>query len=106
MSERRQLAQQLQADQVVPESGIYRVIHDPRHAGAQQEVTFIRGRRFPRCPHCKETSFELLASDRSNSRDRSARKAGQRRPKAPRAVAKFIGAVAGAGTTIMGWLIG
>jgi hypothetical protein len=32
---------------VVPESGIYRVTHDPKHAAAHQ-VTCIEGKKFPR----------------------------------------------------------
>jgi hypothetical protein len=57
------MAQQLHAGQIVPESGLYRVWHEPAHLGASNEVTFIRGRRFPTCPDCSTVSFELLQSD-------------------------------------------
>jgi len=35
----------------VPASGIYRVIHDPRHA-AEHEVTAVLGEAFPPCNGC------------------------------------------------------
>lgn len=35
----------------VPNSGIYKVIHDPNHAKAH-EVTAIVGEHFPPCNHC------------------------------------------------------
>ena len=36
---------------IVPSSGIYRVVHDPNHA-AEHEVTAVKGERFPPCNHC------------------------------------------------------
>jgi len=36
---------------VCPQSGIYRVVHDPRHT-AEHEVTVVNGERFPPCNHC------------------------------------------------------
>ena len=65
------MAQQLHAGQIVPESGLYRVWHEPAHIGAKNEVTFIRGRRFPTCPDCSTVSFELLQLDEIYRRDRS-----------------------------------
>jgi hypothetical protein len=35
----------------VPNSGIYKVVHDPYHA-AEHEVTCVYGKRFPPCNHC------------------------------------------------------
>ena len=32
-------------------SGIYKVIHDPKHA-AEHEVTVVWGKKFPPCNHC------------------------------------------------------
>ena len=42
----------------VPESGIYTVTHDPKHA-RPHEVTFIKGRQFPPCRNCKGARFQL-----------------------------------------------
>jgi len=46
--------------QIVPESGIYSVSHDPHHADIPREVTVIKGRRFPTCRGCKGVSFVLV----------------------------------------------
>jgi len=46
--------------QIVPESGIYRITHDPQQADMPHEVTVVKGRRFPTCRHCKGISFELV----------------------------------------------
>jgi hypothetical protein len=54
------MAQEFKLGQVVPESGIYRITHDPEHADMPHEVTAIRGRRFPTCRHCKGITFELV----------------------------------------------
>jgi hypothetical protein len=43
---------------VVPESGIYNVTHDPRHAASHQ-VTCIEGDRFPPCRGCDHPRFIL-----------------------------------------------
>jgi hypothetical protein len=43
----------------VPESGIYKVRHDPKHAG-NHEVTCIEGERFPPCRSCPHPTFELV----------------------------------------------
>jgi hypothetical protein len=37
--------------QEVPNSGIYRVVHDPNHR-AEHEVTCVYGKPFPPCNHC------------------------------------------------------
>jgi YjzC-like protein len=54
------MAQEFHPGQIVPESGIYRVAHDPEHQDMPHEVTVIKGRRFPTCRHCKGVSFELV----------------------------------------------
>jgi hypothetical protein len=43
----------------VPDSGIYRVIHDPRHT-AEREVTCVRGKEFPPYGTCKHPRFVLV----------------------------------------------
>jgi hypothetical protein len=45
--------------EIVPQSGIYTITHDPAHAGMTHEVTVIKGRRFPTRRHCKGVTFEL-----------------------------------------------
>src|ERR1043166_3605741 len=54
------MAQEFKPGQIVPESGVYRITHDPQHADMPHEVTVIKGRRFPTCRHCKGISFELV----------------------------------------------
>ncbi|MFL6672801.1 MAG: hypothetical protein ACJ8LG_05850 [Massilia sp.] len=45
---------------VVPKSGIYKVVHDSEHA-AQHEVTCVYGEPFPPCNHCgKHPRFQLV----------------------------------------------
>jgi hypothetical protein len=56
------MAQEFHPGQIVPESGIYRIRHDPQHADMPREVTVVKGRRFPTCRHCKGISFELVHS--------------------------------------------
>ena len=53
------MAQEFKSGEIVPQSGIYRITHDPSHMEAH-EVTAIKGRRFPTCRHCKGISFELV----------------------------------------------
>jgi hypothetical protein len=76
------MTQPLCAGEVVPESGSYRVQHEPTHAAAAVVVTLIRGRRFPTCPHCTAICFELVASHEADWRLRSLRRRGQRRRRA------------------------
>jgi hypothetical protein len=54
------MAQEYKPGQIVPESGVYRITHDPQHADMPHEVTVIKSRRFPTCRHCKGISFELV----------------------------------------------
>jgi hypothetical protein len=53
------MAQEFRPGQIVPQSGVYKITHDPLHADMPHEVTVIKGRRFPTCRHCKGTNFEL-----------------------------------------------
>jgi hypothetical protein len=43
---------------IVPESGIYSVLHDNNHRLAH-EVTCIRDRKFPPCRNCEQPRFKL-----------------------------------------------
>jgi hypothetical protein len=45
------MAQEYKPGQIVPQSGVYRITHDPQHADMPHEVTVIKGRRFPTCRH-------------------------------------------------------
>jgi len=65
------MAQRFESGQVVPESGLYRVSHEPTHVVAHNEWTLIRGHLFPSCPHCSALSFELLQSHETTQRGRS-----------------------------------
>jgi hypothetical protein len=53
------MAQEYKPGEIVPQSGIYTITHDPVHADMPHEVTAIKGRRFPTCRHCKGISFQL-----------------------------------------------
>jgi hypothetical protein len=43
------MAQEYRPGEIVPQSGIYTITHDPAHADMPHEVTVIKGRRFPTC---------------------------------------------------------
>jgi hypothetical protein len=43
----------------VPNSGIYKVIHDPAHA-REHEVTCVYGKKFPPCGECAHPRFMLI----------------------------------------------
>jgi hypothetical protein len=43
------MAQEYKPGEIVPQSGVYTITHDPIHADMPQEVTVIKGRRFPTC---------------------------------------------------------
>lgn len=55
---------------IVPESGIYRVTHDLRHA-EPHEVTCIEGRRFPPCKGCDHPKFVLIRAAKHIAGQRS-----------------------------------
>ena len=44
---------------LVPTSGIYKVVHDPAHAEAH-DVTCIYGKKFPPCHGCHHPRFVLV----------------------------------------------
>ena len=58
------MAQEYKPGEIVPQSGIYTITHDPAHADMPHEVTVIKGRRFPTCRHCKGVTFELAHAAR------------------------------------------
>jgi hypothetical protein len=58
------MAQQYKPGEIVPQSGIYTITHNPAHADMPHEVTVIKGRRFPTCRHCKGIGFELAHAAR------------------------------------------
>ena len=53
------MAQEYKPGEIVPQSGIYTITHDPAHPGMPHEVTVIKGPRFPTCRHCKGVTFEV-----------------------------------------------
>lgn len=53
------MAEHFKPGQLVPESGIYGITHDPVHADMPHEVTVIKGRHFPTFRHCKGITFDL-----------------------------------------------
>jgi hypothetical protein len=61
---RTAMAQEYRPGEIVPQSGIYTITHDPAHADMPHEVTVIKGRRFPTCRHCKGISFQLAHAAR------------------------------------------
>jgi hypothetical protein len=58
------MAQEYKPGEIVPQSGIYTISHDPAHADMPHEVTVIKGRRFPTCRHCEGVTFELVHAAR------------------------------------------
>jgi hypothetical protein len=63
------MSQEFQPGQIVPETGTYKVIHVPAHAGALNLVTVIKGRRFPDWQCCEAVTFELAYSFEAYRRD-------------------------------------
>ena len=61
------MAQEYRPSDIVPESDIYTITHDPVHAEMPHEVTVIKGRRFPTCRHCKGISFQLAHAPKNVS---------------------------------------
>ena len=51
------MAQEYKPGEIVPPCGIYTITLDPAHADMPDEVTVIKGRRFPTCRHCKGIRF-------------------------------------------------
>jgi hypothetical protein len=44
---------------VVPQSGVYRFVHDPGHA-EPEEITAVKGELFPICQHCQDGRFSAV----------------------------------------------
>jgi hypothetical protein len=56
----RSMAQEYRPGDIVPQSGIYTITHDPVHTEMPHEVTAIKGHRFPTCRHCRGSVFSSL----------------------------------------------
>ena len=52
------MANEFKPGSIVPFSGIYRVVHDTKHA-EPHDVTCIKGEHFPSCGTCKHPRFIL-----------------------------------------------
>ncbi len=60
VDERRDPKTPYRTNQIVPESGIYRVTHSAHRL--PHEVTLLKGQHFPRCGECAdEVMFEPIA---------------------------------------------
>lgn len=44
---------------IVPESGVYRFVHDPEHAPSA-EMSAVKGDLFPTCRYCRDMRFESV----------------------------------------------
>jgi hypothetical protein len=53
------VGQEFQPGDLVANSGIYKVIHDPAHT-KEHEVTIVAHRHFPPCRGCKHPRFVLV----------------------------------------------
>ena len=53
------IGQEFKPGESCPHSGIYRVIHDPKHT-QEHEVTVIYGKKFPPCRDCRHPRFVLV----------------------------------------------
>ena len=108
----RAMSQEFQPGQIVPETGTYKVIHVPAHAGALNLVTVIKGRRFPDWQCCQAVTFELVYSFEAYRRDtagygRTARERRlSRKKRAVPFVARFKLIPAKSGRAIRAWAAG
>ena len=68
------MAQDYKPGEIVPQSGVYTITHDPVHADMPHEVTVIKGRRFPTCRHCQGVRFQLARAARTRLRNRALRR--------------------------------
>jgi hypothetical protein len=58
---------------IIPESGVYRIRHDPEHAEMAGQLTLVKGQRFPTCRGCNGMRFTLdLAARRPDEVERFA----------------------------------
>jgi hypothetical protein len=44
---------------VVPQSGVYRFVHDPGHA-EPEDINAVKGELFPTCSHCRHGRLSLV----------------------------------------------
>lgn len=58
---------------IVPESGVYKVTHDPKHA-ENHEVTCVKGEHFPPCKGCEHPRFTLVRAAQHIKQQRSFKK--------------------------------
>ena len=54
------MAQEYKPGEIVPESGIYTITHDPVHSDMPHEVTVIKGRRFRPAGIARASHFNSL----------------------------------------------
>ena len=73
------MAQEFKSGEIVPQSGIYRITHDPAHMEVH-EVTALKGHRFPTSRHCKSLRFELEYARRATSTSSKTWAPAPRRP--------------------------
>jgi predicted transcriptional regulator len=67
--------------QDVPNSGIYKVLHDAKHA-EEHEVTCVYGKKFLPCNHCGEdVRFVLVIAARRVELDKHFKKANHKQNK-------------------------
>jgi hypothetical protein len=50
------MAEEYKPGQIVPQSDVYTITHDPVHADMPHEVTVIKGRRFPTAATAKTSA--------------------------------------------------
>jgi hypothetical protein len=74
------MEQEYRPGDIVAQSGIYTITHDPVHAEMPHEVTVIKARRFPTCRHCKGITFQLAHAAKHRPSRRGLRHGGANLP--------------------------
>ncbi|HEX3861093.1 MAG TPA: hypothetical protein VHY35_05320 [Stellaceae bacterium] len=65
---------------IVPDSGVYRIRHDPEHPEMAGQLTLIKGQLFPTCRGCGGMRFTLsLAAENPAEVERFAEDAAEQR---------------------------
>jgi hypothetical protein len=67
------MAQEFKPGEIVPQSGIYTITHDPAHGDMPHEVTVIKGRRFPTCRNLQGHQLRARPRGQACRRDRPSR---------------------------------